>query len=112
MSTCIVCAFDETSGSRHAASIAARLARDLDSPAVLVYTTEPLGLLRLVPPASISRTHRLRRSLRMAADEHGFPDGTAIRVKAGDPAETLTAISKAEDAELIVVAARMALEGR
>jgi nucleotide-binding universal stress UspA family protein len=106
MSSSIVCAFDETSGSRHAASIAARLARDLDSPAVLVYPSEPLGLLRLMPPASLGRTRRLRRSLATAADEHGFPDGTVIRVKAGDPAETLIAIAEAEDAELIVVAAR------
>jgi nucleotide-binding universal stress UspA family protein len=48
-----VCAFDETSGSRNAASIAARLARDLHSRAVLVYISEPLGLLRLMPPRGI-----------------------------------------------------------
>jgi nucleotide-binding universal stress UspA family protein len=106
MSPCIVCAFDETSGSRHAASIAARLARDLDSRALLVYTAEPWGLLRRVPPASISLGRRLRHSLKTAAKEHGFPKNTGIRVKAGDPAETLTAIAESENAELIVVAAR------
>jgi nucleotide-binding universal stress UspA family protein len=98
MSRCIVCAFDETSGSRHAASIAARLTRDLDSRALLVYTSEPAGLFR--------RTRRLRRRLERAAEEQGFPDATTIRVSAGDPGEQLTAVAEREDAELIVVTAR------
>lgn len=104
MTRCIVCGIDETTGGRHAASIAARLARDLDSRALLVHVAEAGRLLHRLPPARIGPTRRTRRSLKAVADEHCFPDGTDIRVKSGDPASTLTAIAAREDAELIVVA--------
>jgi nucleotide-binding universal stress UspA family protein len=105
MTRCIVCGIDEPTGGRHAASIAARLARDLDSRALLVHVADAGGFLQRLPPARIGRTRRTRRSLKAVADEHCFPDGTGIRVKSGDPASTLTAIADREDAELIVVAA-------
>jgi nucleotide-binding universal stress UspA family protein len=105
MTRCIVCGIDETTGSRHAAPIAARLARDLDSRALLVHVADAGRFLRRLPPAHTSRRRRMRRSLKAVSDEHRFPDGTDIRVKSGDPASTLTAIADREDAELIVVAA-------
>jgi nucleotide-binding universal stress UspA family protein len=105
MTRCIVCGIDQTSGSRHAASIAARLARDLDSKAILVHVAEAGGFLRRLPPARMGRTRRTRRSLTAVADEHCFPDGTDTLVKTGDAAKTLTAVADREDAELIVVAA-------
>jgi nucleotide-binding universal stress UspA family protein len=105
MPRCIVCGIDETSGSRHAASIGGRLARDLDSRAILVHATDPGGFLHRTPPARIGRTRRIRRFVKAVADEHCFPDGTDIRVKTGDPASALIAVAGREDAELIVVAA-------
>lgn len=105
MTSCIVCGLDETSGSRHAASIASRLARDLDSRAVLVHVTEGGGLLQHVPPTQVGRTRRMRRSLKAVADEHCFPDGTDVRVKGGHAASMLMAVAEREDAELVVVAA-------
>jgi nucleotide-binding universal stress UspA family protein len=105
MARCIVCGIDETTGSRHAAAVAARLARDLDSRALLVHVTDPGGFLHRLPPARVGRTHRTRRSLKAVADEHCFPDGTDICVKAGDAASTLMAVADRQDAELIVVAA-------
>lgn len=105
MTRCIVCGIDQTSANRNAASIAARLARDLDSQALLVHVSDAGPLLHRLPPARIARTRRTRRSLKAVADEHCFPDGTDIRVKSGEPASTLTTIADREDAELIVVAA-------
>jgi nucleotide-binding universal stress UspA family protein len=105
MTRCIVCGIDQTSANRHAASIAARLARDLDSHVLLVHVADPGRFLHRLPPARIARTRRTRRSLKAVADEHCFPDGTAIRVKSGEPASTLTTIADREDAELLVVAA-------
>jgi nucleotide-binding universal stress UspA family protein len=98
----IVCGIDQATGGRHAASIAARLARDLDSRAILVHVIEAGGLLGRL---RLARTHRIRRSLKAVADEHCFPEGTDIGAKTGDPASTLVAVADGEDAELIVVAA-------
>ena len=54
MNGTIVCGIDETSGSRHAASIAARLARDLDTQALLVHVTRGGGFAdRLAPTLSL-----------------------------------------------------------
>jgi nucleotide-binding universal stress UspA family protein len=105
MARCIVCGIDETTHSRHAAAVAARLARDLDSHAVLVRVTDVGGLLRRLPPAGLSRRRRTRRALKAIGAEHCFPDGTDIQVRAGHPASTLMAVAEQEDAELIVVAA-------
>jgi nucleotide-binding universal stress UspA family protein len=103
MTRSIVCGFDETSGSRHAASIAARLARDLDSSALLVHVLERRGPLARIPSAPIGRARRVRRTLRTAAEEHCFPERTTVRVKVGDPALALMSVAQREDAELIVV---------
>jgi nucleotide-binding universal stress UspA family protein len=105
MSHSIVCGLDDASGSRQAASIAARLARDLDSRALLVRVTEPPGFLRGLPPITLGRSRRTRRNLKAVAEELGFPDSTGIRVKTGDAADVLMAIAEREDAELVVVAA-------
>jgi nucleotide-binding universal stress UspA family protein len=105
MSRSIVCGLDETAGSRHAAAIASRLARDLDSRAVLVQVLERPGFLQRFPPASIARSRRVRRSLRAVAEEHCFPDGTEALVRKGHPASVLVAVAEREDAELMVVAA-------
>ena len=105
MTRCIVCGFDETAGRRHAASVAARLAHDLDSRALLVYVLEGGGLRRPVPTVPMGRARRMRKAVRTGAEEHAFPDGTAVRVKTGAPARTLIALSDREDAEMIVVGA-------
>ena len=105
MSRSIVCGLDGTAGSRHAASLASRLARDLDSHALLVHVLEPPGFLQRFPPASLARSRRVRRSLRAVAEEHCFPDGTETQVRKGHPASTLVAVAEREDAELTVVAA-------
>jgi nucleotide-binding universal stress UspA family protein len=105
MNSCIVCGLDETSGSRHAASIAARLARDLDSQTVLVHVMEGGSFLQHVPPARMGRTRRMRRRLKALAAEHCFPDHTHIRVKTGHAATRVIAVAQREDAELVVVAA-------
>jgi nucleotide-binding universal stress UspA family protein len=105
MTRCIACGIDETTGSRHAASIAARLARNLDSRAILVHATDPGGFLDRMPSARIGRRRRIRRFVKAVADEHCFPDGTEIRVNTGDPVSTLITVAGREGAELIVVAA-------
>jgi len=105
MSRSIVCGLDETAGSRHAASIASRLARDLDSRALLVHVRETRGRLQRFPLTGIAGTRRARRSLKAVAEEHCFPDGTEVHVRSGHPASTLAAVAESKDAELIVVAA-------
>jgi nucleotide-binding universal stress UspA family protein len=111
MTRCIICAVDETSGSRHggasrhAASIAARLARDLDSRALLLHVAGAGNLLQRAAPWRIARARRTRRGLKAIADEHSFPDGTHIQVKAGHTASTLMDVAEREDAELIVIGA-------
>jgi nucleotide-binding universal stress UspA family protein len=98
----IVCGIDQAAGSRHAASIAARLARDLDSRTLLLQVIEAGGLLGRL---RLARTRRIRRSLKAVADEHCFPEGTDIAAETGDPASTLMDVADREDAELVVVAA-------
>lgn len=111
MTRCIMCAVGETSGSRHAgadrhaASIAARLARDLDSRALLLHVAGAGSLLRRTAPWRVARARRMRRGLKAIADEHCFPDGTQMQVKAGHTASTLMAVAEREDAELVVVGA-------
>jgi nucleotide-binding universal stress UspA family protein len=105
MTRCMLCGIDQTTGSRHAAAIAARLARDLDSRALLVHVTDGGGFLSRMPLTRMGRRRRTRRALKAVAAEHAFPDGTETAVKTGDPASTLMEIAEREDAELIVVAA-------
>jgi nucleotide-binding universal stress UspA family protein len=102
MARCIVCGIDASTGSRHAAPIAARLARDLGSRAALVHVVRAGGFLSHL---RFGRARRTRASLRAVADEHAFPQGTRISVKLGDPANTLMVLDNREDAELIVVGA-------
>jgi nucleotide-binding universal stress UspA family protein len=104
MPRCTIVGLDGSAPSRHAASIASRLARDLHSHAVLVQVQEAPGLLRRLPPASTTRSRRIRRSLKAVAEEHCFPDGTETRVRTGHPASTLVEIAEREEAELMVVA--------
>ena len=105
MSRCIVCGLNDTSASRHAASIASRLARDLNSGALLVQVREGEGRLQRFWSLALGRSRRIRRSLRLTAEEHCFPKGTEIRVRSGHAASTLIAIAEQEDAELLVVGA-------
>src|ERR671915_137975 len=102
MDRCIVCGIDASTGSRHAAPIAARLARDLGSRAVLVHVVGAGGVLSHL---RFGRARRTRGTLRAVADEHAFPRGTRIRVKVGDAANTLMLLADREDAELVVVGA-------
>jgi hypothetical protein len=60
MTRCIVCGIDETTGSRHAASIAARLARDLDSRALLVHVAD--ACRRRASAAGAGREEASKRS--------------------------------------------------
>lgn len=106
MTRCIVCGVDDSSGSRHAAAVAARLARDLDSRALLINVSEGGGHLSRLRPARVRRALETRKRLRALAEENCFPEGTGIRREAGDPADKLVAVANREDAELVVVAAR------
>jgi nucleotide-binding universal stress UspA family protein len=101
----IVCGFDESSGSRHAAPVAARLARDLESGPVLANVNPAGGPIRRFLAPTGGRNRSMRRALRAVAEEHCFPDDTVVRVKSGDPSQTLITIARRVDAELIVVGA-------
>jgi len=107
MSNCIVCGIDNSSGARRAASVAARLARDLQSRALLIHVTEgdrplphSLGLPRL------GRARKMGKMLEAIAEEHCFPADTQVRLEAGNPVAGLMALAIKEDAELVVVSAR------
>jgi nucleotide-binding universal stress UspA family protein len=107
MSATIVCGTDGSSEAQRAASVAARLARDLNSPALLVHVDEdapelPFGLRWPRP----GRATRRRKMLRATAEECCFPSETQLRVKRGDPARELLSVAENEDAELVVVSAR------
>jgi nucleotide-binding universal stress UspA family protein len=107
MSATIVCGTDGSSEAQRAASVAARLARDLKSPALLVHVEEdarkrPFGLRWPRP----GRATRKRKMLRATAEECCFPSETNLRLKRGDPASELLALAEKEDAELVVVSAR------
>ena len=107
MSGCILCGIHDSAGDRGAAAVASRLARDLHSHAVILHVNAGA---RAVPhglrPPRVGRDRKLRRQLRTVAEEQCFPEGTDLRVEAGDPVTRLIAVAEAEDAELIVVAAR------
>jgi nucleotide-binding universal stress UspA family protein len=106
MTRCIVCGVDESSGSRRAASVAARLARDLDSRVVLIHVLSA-GRFRYgsrLRPGG--RARQWRKRLKAIAAEHCFPEATDFRMTAGDAAEKLIDVAEQEDAELLVVAAR------
>lgn len=105
MTRCIVCGLNDTTGSRHAAAIASRLARDLNSRAVLVHVREGENRLQRFSPFALGRSRRMHKELKRTAGEHGFPPGTDLRVEAGHVASTLVAIAEGEDAELLVVGA-------
>jgi nucleotide-binding universal stress UspA family protein len=107
MSTTIVCGVDGSSEAQRAASVAARLARDLGSGALLVHVEEeahkrPLGLRW----PRLGRAHRRRKVLRATAEECCFPSDTHLLLKRGDPATELMAVAEKQDAELVVVSAR------
>ena len=104
MSGCIVCGVDGSREAGRAAGVAARLARDLGSSAVLVHVQEeprrPRLSLRFPRPG---RRWRRRRLLRDTAAECCFPPDNALRLKTGDPTTELLAGAREEDAELLVV---------
>ena len=104
MSACILCGIDGSSDAGRAASVAARLARDLHSRALLVHVAEggrglPFGL----PLPWIGPARRMRKLLKSIAEECCFPEATELYVKKGDPATALLAVADEEDAELVVV---------
>ena len=98
MSGCVVCAVGDSTTASKAASVAARLARDLERPALLVYLGE-----RGHGPGRVRHARRVRREARSIAAVHAFPKGTEVRVEAGDPAEVLLATAAEAYAELVVV---------
>jgi nucleotide-binding universal stress UspA family protein len=107
MSATIVCGIDGSSDAQRAASVAARLARDLGSGALLVHVEEdaqrrPVGLRWPRP----GRARRRRKVLKATAEECCFPSDTELRLKRGDPATELMAVAEKQDAELVVVSAR------
>jgi nucleotide-binding universal stress UspA family protein len=107
MSTPILCGVDGSSEAQRAASVAARLARDLGSRAVLVHVEEdphkrPLGLRW----PRLGRAHRRRKVLRATAEECCFPSDTTLELRRGDPTAELMAVAERQDAELVVVSAR------
>jgi nucleotide-binding universal stress UspA family protein len=107
MSATIVCGTDGSSEAQRAASVAARLARDLNSAAVLVHVDEdaPKRPFELRWPRP-GRATRRRKMLRAIAEECCFPSETGLRLKRGDPASELLAVAEKDDAELVVVSAR------
>jgi nucleotide-binding universal stress UspA family protein len=104
MSTAIVCGVDGSGEAQRAASVAARLARDLGSHALLVHVEEdaqrrPVGLTWPKP----GRARRRRKVLRATAEECCFPGETELQLRRGDPAAELIAVAEQHDAELMVV---------
>jgi nucleotide-binding universal stress UspA family protein len=106
MSACIVCGVDGSPEAGRAATLAARLARDLGSRALLVHVREEqrTSRVRLRIPRPGQRGRR-RRLLKATAAECCFPPGTHLRLKTGDPTTELLAAAHDEDAELMVVSA-------
>lgn len=105
MSNCIVCGVDPAPASGQAAAVAAHLGRELGCAPLLVHvdsTHEGRGANGV---ASIAHARELGR-MRALADSHDFPDDTTAHVVSGDAAEQLMHISRARDAQLIVVGSR------
>ena len=107
MSACIMCGIDGSSDAARAASMAARLARDLDSRAFLVHVVEDTGGL----PSGLSlprirRARRMKKLLKAIAEECAFPRQTEVHLASGDPATELIAVAEREDAELVVVSSQ------
>jgi nucleotide-binding universal stress UspA family protein len=107
VSATIVCGVHGSGEAQRAASVAARLARDLSSRALLVHVEEdahkrPLGLRWPRP----GRARRRRKVLRATAEECCFPSETELQLRRGDPTAELLAVAEKEDAELVVVSAR------
>jgi nucleotide-binding universal stress UspA family protein len=102
MSTCIVCGVDGSREAGRAAAMAARLARDVGSRALLVNVQEEPGNRRARIPRPWRRKRR-RKLLKATAAECRFPPGTQLCLKSGDPTAELLAAAHEEDAELVVV---------
>ena len=104
MSARIVCGVDGSREAGRAAVVAARLARDLRSRALLVHVQEEQrrSRVRLRIPRPGKRWRR-RRLLKATAAECCFPAGTHVRLTSGDPTAELVAAAGDEDAELLVV---------
>jgi nucleotide-binding universal stress UspA family protein len=83
--------------------VAARLARDLGSNAVLVHVDDRGGTRKLPRPPSPRRDRRRRKLLKATAAECCFPAGTRAKLATGDPTRELLATARVEDAELLVV---------
>jgi nucleotide-binding universal stress UspA family protein len=104
MSACIVCGVDGSGEAKRAAAVAARLARDLGSRALLVHVQEDARkrriALRIPRPR---RERRRRRLLKATAAACCFPRDTQLRLKTGDPTTELLTAAREEDAELVVI---------
>lgn len=105
MSASIVCGVDGSREAEKAAAVAARLARDLSSRALLVHVHEDARKRRFRLHIPRPRRERRRRKLLKAiATGYCFPPDTQLRLKRGDPASELLETAREEDAELLVVA--------
>jgi nucleotide-binding universal stress UspA family protein len=87
--------------------MAARLARDLESRAVLVSVGEAAGVFERLDPSRFQDGRRRRRHLRALADAYCFPETSSVRIETGDPAGKLIDVAEREDAELVVLASRL-----
>jgi nucleotide-binding universal stress UspA family protein len=106
MSACIVCGIDGSSDAARAASMAARLARDLDSRALLVHVADTAGGLAFgLRLPRTGRARRMKKLLKAIAEGLAFPSETEVQLASGDPATELMAVAEREDAELVVVSA-------
>jgi nucleotide-binding universal stress UspA family protein len=104
MSACIVCGIDGSREAEKAAAVAARLARNLGSRAVLVHVQESARKRRAwarVPRPG--RRRRRRRLLKATAAGSCFPGDTHLRLETGDPTSALLDAAREADAELLVV---------
>jgi nucleotide-binding universal stress UspA family protein len=103
MGACIVCGIDDSSRAVRAASVAARLARDLGSRALLVHVTVGgRGLTLGLGAPRVTRARTMRKKLKAIAKECSFPSGTEVRLERGDSATELLAVTREVDAELVV----------
>ena len=107
MGTTIVCGVDGSSEAQRAASVAARLACDLGSRALLVHVEEDPHKRRLgLRWPRLGRARRRRKVLRATAEECCFPSDTTLQLRRGDPTAELMDLAEKQDAELVVVSAR------
>lgn len=104
MNACMVCGVDGSGAGWPAASVAAGLARTLNTRAVVVHAMEDVGRPLFSKPLAGVRTRGMSMRLTAMVQDCRFPPETELRLRAGDPARELVRVASEENAELVVVA--------